>query len=96
MILTGEARDTSAWKAFDGFLKASRFAHLETVLARREWLAETVFVADILMADVLRLINRFDGIDEFPFCRDYGARATARPAFMKAHADELAHFAAAD
>ena len=31
-----------------------------------------------------------------PSCRDYVARATARPAFVKAHADQLAHFAAAD
>lgn len=28
--------------------------------------------------------------------RDYVARATARPSFMKAHADQMMHFAAAD
>lgn len=96
LIFAGEARDTSAWKVFDGFLKASRLAHLEPVLARREWLAETFSVADILMADVLRLINRFDGLATYPSCRDYVARATSRPSFMKAHSDQLAHFAAAD
>jgi glutathione S-transferase len=31
-----------------------------------------------------------------PPVRAYVARATARPAFKKAHADQMAHFAAAD
>ncbi|MGO7719132.1 hypothetical protein ACC706_38730, partial [Rhizobium johnstonii] len=51
---------------------------------------------DILMADVLRLINRFYGLADYPACRDYVARAPARPSFAKAHADQIAHFAAAD
>jgi glutathione S-transferase len=58
LIFTGEARETSAWKVFDGFLKSSRLRHLEPVMARREWLAGTFSVADILMADVLRLVDR--------------------------------------
>jgi glutathione S-transferase len=53
-------------------------------------------VADILMADVLRLVDRFDGLAAYPACRAYVTRATARPAFAKAHADQMAHFAAAD
>jgi glutathione S-transferase len=32
-----------------------------TVLSGREWLAGAFSVADILMADVLRLVDRFDG-----------------------------------
>ena len=66
------------------------------MLAGREWLAGSFSVADILMADVLRLVDRFDGLADYPACRDYIARATARPAFVKAHADQMAHFAAAD
>jgi glutathione S-transferase len=62
----------------------------------REWLSGTFFVADILMADVLRLVDPFDGLAEFSACRDYVARATARPSLVKAHADQMAHFAAAD
>ena len=89
-------RDTPAWKLFDDFLKKHRLEHLEPVLAGREWLAGTFSVADILMADVLRLVDRFDGLAEYPACRDYVARATARPSFVKAHADQMAHFAAAD
>jgi glutathione S-transferase len=91
----GEA-GTPGWKRFDEFLKAHRLRHLEPVLAEREWLAGTFSVADILMADVLRLVGRFDGLTDYPACRDYVARATARPSFVKAHADQMAHFAAAD
>jgi glutathione S-transferase len=93
---TGDAGDTPVSKHLDAFLKAARLKHLEAVLAGREWLAGSFSVADILMADVLRLVDRFDGLAEYPACRDYIARATARPAFVKAHADQMAHFAAAD
>ena len=48
------------------------------------------------MADVLRLVHRFDGLAEQPSCRAYVERATARPSFAKAYADQMAHFAAAD
>jgi glutathione S-transferase len=33
---------------------------------------------------------------DHPACRAYVERATARPAFAKAYADQMAHFAAAD
>jgi glutathione S-transferase len=92
---SGNATEASAWPMFDQFLK-SRLAHMETVLAPREWLAGSFSVADILMADVLRLVDRFDGLADYPVCKAYVARATARPAFVKAHADQMAHFAAAD
>ncbi len=87
--------DTLGRKHLDEFLNA-RLRHMEPVLAGREWLARTFSVADILMADVLRLVDRFDGLAAHPACRAYVARATARPAFVKAHADQMAHFAAAD
>ncbi len=96
LMFTGEDHGTSAWKFFDEFLNKSRLGHLEPVLARREWLAGTFSVADILMADVLRLVHRFDGLSAYPACRDYVTRATARPTFVKAHADQMAHFAASD
>ena len=95
LAFSGEISDTPAGKRMNQFLKA-RLQHLEKVLAGREWLASTFSAADILMADVLRLVNRFDGLANHPGCRDYVLRATARPAFVKAHADQLAHFAAAD
>jgi glutathione S-transferase len=92
----GDTGDSAGAKGLDDFLKKSRLPHLEPVLARREWLAGSFSVADIAMADVLRLIDRFDGLAGFPECGAYVARATARPAFAKAHADQMAHFAAAD
>jgi len=92
---SGYKGDTPGWKRLDEFLQA-RLKHMEPVLAGREWLAGNFSVADILMADVLRLVDRFDGLAGYPACRDYVARATARPCFVKAHADQLAHFAAAD
>ncbi|MCA6109010.1 glutathione S-transferase family protein [Bradyrhizobium cenepequi] len=92
---TGDTGDTPASKYLDEFLKG-RLKHLEPVLAGREWLAGSFSVADILMADALRLVDRFDGLTGHPACRDYVARATARPSFVKAHADQMAHFAAAD
>ncbi|WP_048645470.1 glutathione S-transferase family protein [Nitratireductor soli] len=80
----------------DSFLKA-RLDRMEAVLAGREWLVGGGFsVADLLMADVLRPVDRFDGLAKFPACRAYVARATARPAFVKAYDDQMAHFAAAD
>jgi glutathione S-transferase len=57
----------------DAFLKA-RLQHMEPVLAGREWLAGSFSVADILMADVLRLVDRFDGLAEYRACRGYVAR----------------------
>jgi glutathione S-transferase len=92
---SGDAGDTPASKPLNEFLKV-RLKHLEPVLAGREWLAGSFSVADILMSDVLRLVDRFDGLAGYPACRDYIARATARPSFVKARADQMAHFAAAD
>lgn len=92
---SGVAGEAPMWKFFDDFLE-SRLKHIEAVLAKREWLVETFSIADILMADVLRLVNRFDGLATYPACRAYVARATARPSFVKAYADQMAHFAAGD
>ena len=92
---SGDTEQTQIRKFFDDFLEA-RLKHMETILAGREWLAEIFSVADILMSDVLRLVDRFDGLADYPASRAYVARATARPAFVKAHADQMAHFAAAD
>lgn len=92
---SGDTGDTPTFKRFDDFVTL-RLTHMETVLAGREWLAGTFSIADILMADVLRLVDRFDGLAAYPACRAYVTRATARPAFVKAHADQMAHFAAAD
>jgi glutathione S-transferase len=92
---SGVTGETPMWKFFDDFL-ILRLKHMEAVLTGRKWLVGAFSIADILMADVLRLVDRFDGLAAYPACRDYVARATARPSFIKAHADQMAHFAAAD
>ena len=95
-MFSGNKDETPMRKFFDGFLEA-RLKHMETVLKGREWLVGGTFtIADILMADVLRLVDRFGGLADYPACGAYVARATARPAFQKAHADQMAHFAKAD
>ncbi len=92
----GDTSDTPGRKHLDSFLSA-RLQHMEQALNGRDWLAAGTFTAaDILMSDVLRLVDRFDGLAGYPACRAYVARATARPCFLKAHADQMAHFAKAD
>ena len=91
---SGDTEGTAGRKRLDKFLE-TRLQHMEAVLASRDWLAGTFSIADILMADVLRLVDRFDGLTRYPASHDYVARATARPSFMKAHSDQIAHFAAA-
>ncbi len=93
--VSGEADDSTAMQRFNSFLD-SRLQRMEAVLVGREWLVEQFSIADILMADVLRLVIRLDAMADYPACRDYIARATARPAFVKAYTDQMAHFAAAD
>ena len=92
---SGDNDKTPMRKFFDSFLEA-RLKHVEMVFSGSEWLVSTFSVADILMADVLRLVDRFDGLTDHPACQAYVTRATSRPAFVKAYADQMAHFAAAD
>jgi len=74
----------------------TRLDQLEKVLGEREWLAAGRFTAaDLLMADVLR-IPQLRSSGNRPASDAYVARVTDRPAFRKARADQIAHFAAAD
>jgi glutathione S-transferase len=73
-----------------------RLAQVEAVLSKRDWLAAGRFtVADLIMADALR-VPKVRAHGERPATEAYVARLTARPAFCKAHSDQIAHFAAAD
>lgn len=86
---------TPGRRHIEAFL-AARLAHLDAVVAGRDWLADGFSIADIAMADVLRLVDRFDGLSAHPALRDYVCRATARPAFVDAHAAQMAQFSEAD
>lgn len=74
----------------------NRLGQLEKVLSERAWLAADRFTAaDLLMADVLR-VSKVRAVGDRPATEAYVTRVTDRPAFKKARADQLAHFAAAD
>ena len=73
-----------------------RLGQLEEVLGKREWLvADRFTAADLLMADVLR-IPAVRAFGDRPASEAYVTRATDRPAFKRARADQLALFEVAD
>lgn len=73
-----------------------RLDQLEKVLAEREWLAAGRFtVADLLMADVLRVAD-VRSFGNRAATEAYVQRITDRPAFKKVHADQIRHFEVAD
>lgn len=90
LSLSGERENGLA-----GWLR-KRLGQLEAVLQAREWLAASRFtVADLLMADILRV----SALREFaasPVIDAYVDRVCDRDAFRKAFADQLAYFRAAD
>lgn len=74
----------------------TRLGQLESVLEEREWLAADRFtVADLLMADILR-VEEIRTFGDRPATETYVERITNRSAFKKALAAQEAHFAAAD
>ena len=74
-----------------------RLDQLQQAMQGRDWLIEGRFtIADILMADVLRIPAEQSLLDDLPQLAAYAERATARPAFAKAYADQMAHWAEAD
>ena len=88
-ITGGDSKELTGWVG-------KRLGQLENVPAGREWLAAGRFtVADLLMADVLR-VPSMRSFGDRPATAAYVDRITARPAFLKAHAEQIAQFAAAD
>lgn len=75
---------------------SKRLDQIERILGGREWfVADRFTVADLLMADVLR-VPEVRSFGDRPATEAYVARATDRPSFRKAHADQIALFAEAD
>jgi glutathione S-transferase len=80
----------------EGWLNA-RLDRLAAVLQSRDWLAAGRFtVADLLMADILRVPKLRAMLGPFPVLEAYLTRILDRPAFRQALKDQLDHFAAAD
>jgi len=74
-------------------LMTLRLGQLQTALGDREWLLPDGFtVADLLMADILRIPDRDDQLAAFPGLVAYMARALARPAFARAYDAQMAHW----
>src|SRR5262245_42180835 len=78
---SGAGDDAPGQAPFNAFLKG-RLEHMEPVLRGRQWLAGDFSIADILMADVLRLVDRFKGLAAYPACKQYVERAISRPSFI--------------
>jgi glutathione S-transferase len=88
-ICGNEDNDLTGWMD-------KRLGHMERVLSEQEWLAAERFtVADLLMADVLR-VPKVRSFGDRPVTEAYVTRVTDRPSFKKAEADQIRHFKAAD
>lgn len=73
-----------------------RLGQLEKVLSERQWLAAGRFtVADLLMTDALRLPD-IRAFGQRPATEAYVQRITDRPAFRKAHGDQIRQYQEAD
>ena len=69
-----------------------RIGRVEAWLGDRDYLEGSFSAGDLLMSDVLRILDHTDLVDSRPRLRAYRDRCTARPAFRKALADQLASF----
>jgi glutathione S-transferase len=74
-----------------------RLQRLDAVLETRDWLAAGRFtVADLLMADILRVPKLRAVLVPYPALQAYLDRVLGRPMFAKVLQDQLDHFTAAD
>jgi glutathione S-transferase len=73
-------------------LVAQRLAHLSAALGDKEWLEDRFTIGDTMMVDALRAIPDQALVATHSNLADYVARATARPAFKRAMAAQLADF----
>jgi len=69
-----------------------RLDRVEAWLGDRDYLEAGFSAGDLLMSDVLRILDHTDLVDRRPVLKAYRDRCTARPAFQKALADQLASF----
>jgi glutathione S-transferase len=85
----GESDDLTGWLG-------QRLGHVERILGERPWLAANRFtIADLLMADVLRIPD-IRAYGDRPASEAYVTRITSRPAFQKARTEQIEQFEATD
>jgi glutathione S-transferase len=70
----------------------NRLTPLAARLGTAEWLDGAFSAGDLMMVMVLRRLDGTGIVDEYPNLAAYVARATARPAYKRAFADQLAVF----
>ncbi|MDE2403264.1 MAG: glutathione S-transferase family protein [Sphingomonadales bacterium] len=97
LVVTNMIHRDKPWAdpAREAFLQHTHrvLGHLSEALAGKDWIAGTFSIADILLATVLRPLDRTPGLlDGYPVVAAYKARAEGRPAFHRALADHLAAF----
>ncbi|MEJ7776820.1 MAG: glutathione S-transferase family protein [Sphingomicrobium sp.] len=71
----------------------ARLALLADALGNKDWLEGRFTIGDLMMASVLRNLRHTDLVAEQPRLAAFLERSTARPAFERALADQLAIFA---
>ena len=69
-----------------------RLDRLSAWLGDKEWLEDRFTAGDLLMADVLRIVEKEELLAQRPNLLAYMQRAKARPAFQRAMAAQLADF----
>lgn len=73
----------------------ARLAPLAERLASADWLDGAFSAGDLMMVHVLQRLGPSGMLDTYPALMDYVARATARPAYQRAFAAQLAIFTGA-
>ena len=71
----------------------ARLKLLADALGDKEWLEDRFTIGDLMMVSVLRNLRHTDLISGQPRLAAYVARGEGRPAFRRAHSDQLAVFA---
>lgn len=70
-------------------LVAMRLGELNTVLNGREFLTAKFGIADILMAEILRQVDRFGVLDKHTHVKKYLERCSSRDAFKKSYETQM-------
>jgi glutathione S-transferase len=73
-------------------LRKKKLKRVTDALGDNDWLAGEFSIADIMMTTVFNSLKETGFVDEFPTLAAYHARATARPAYQRALAAQLADF----
>ena len=88
---TGEAWTKERRPQVEAFLR-TRLDQLSTALGDKDYLEGRFTLGDLLMADVLRILDGGNLLEDFPALKAYNQRCEARPAFQRAMQAQMAGF----